>query len=63
MGDLYIDYSQFELICWNTDSKGSNISIDITPEQAQKICNILGIAGFGKIDNETVIYTNQIRRR
>lgn len=25
--NLYIDYSEFELTCWNTDGKGTNVAI------------------------------------
>lgn len=32
--NLYIDYSEFELTCWNTDGKGTNVAIPLTEEQA-----------------------------
>lgn len=38
--NLYIDYSEFELTCWNTDGKGTNVAIPLTEEQAKKICDI-----------------------
>lgn len=25
--NLYIDYSEFELTCWNTDGKGTNVAM------------------------------------
>ena len=28
--NLYIDYSEFELTCWNTDGKGTNVAIPLT---------------------------------
>lgn len=34
--NLYIDYSEFELTCWNTDGKGTNVAIPLTEEQAKK---------------------------
>lgn len=33
--NLYIDYSEFELTCWNTDGKGTNVAIPLTEEQAR----------------------------
>lgn len=30
--NLYIDYSEFELTCWNTDGKGTNVAIPLTEE-------------------------------
>lgn len=44
--NLYIDYSEFELTCWNTDGKGTNVAIPLTEEQAKKICDIIGLLGF-----------------
>lgn len=41
--NLYIDYSEFELTCWNTDGKGTNVAIPLTEEQAKKICDIIGL--------------------
>ena len=38
--NLYIDYSEFELTCWNTDGKGTNVAIPLTEEQAKKICDL-----------------------
>lgn len=46
--NLYIDYSEFELTCWNTDGKGTNVAIPLTEEQAKKICDIIGLLGFPK---------------
>lgn len=45
--NLYIDYSEFELTCWNTDGKGTNVAIPLTEEQAKKICDIIGIVPIG----------------
>lgn len=39
--NLYIDYSEFELTCWNTDGKGTNVAIPLTEEQAKKICDMV----------------------
>ena len=39
--NLYIDYSEFELTCWNTDGKGTNVAIPLTEEQAKKICDVI----------------------
>jgi hypothetical protein len=46
--NLYIDYSEFELTCWNTDGKGTNVAIPLTEEQAKKICDIIGLLGFAE---------------
>lgn len=45
--NLYIDYSEFELTCWNTDGKGTNVAIPLTEEQAKKICDIIGLLPLG----------------
>lgn len=60
--NLYIDYSEFELTCWNTDGKGTNVAIPLTEEQAKKI-RIHGRREFfsSKIDecfDITIIKTN-----
>lgn len=34
--NLYIDYSEFELTCWNTDGKGTNVAIPLTEERPGK---------------------------
>ena len=52
--NLYIDYSEFELTCWNTDGKGTNVAIPLTEEQAKKICDIIGLLGFAEENGKIV---------
>ena len=54
--NLYIDYSEFELTCWNTDGKGTNVAIPLTEEQAKKICDIIGLLGFAEENGKIVGY-------
>lgn len=35
--NLYIDYSEFELTCWNTDGKGTNVAIPLTKKHLDEI--------------------------
>lgn len=49
--NLYIDYSEFELTCWNTDGKGTNVAIPLTEEQAKKICDIIGLPALVSAGN------------
>ena len=34
--NLYIDYSEFELTCWNTDGKGTNVAIPLVGRLPQR---------------------------
>lgn len=58
--NIYIDYSQFELICWDTDGQGMNIGIDLSEEQAKQICKIIGLVGFVKENGENKIVYKKI---
>lgn len=50
----YINYNEFELVCWDTDGEGTNVGIDITKDQAKQICEIIGLVGFSKDENGTI---------
>lgn len=58
--NLYLNLSEFELICWDADGKHTNISIDLTIEQAKKICKSIGLLGFVEENNEIVGVYNTI---
>lgn len=53
---LYIDYNEFELVCWDTDGKGTNVAISLTEEQAKKVCDIIGLIGFAEESGKIVGY-------
>lgn len=50
----YINYDEFELVCWDTDGEGTNVGIDIDKNQARQICEIIGLIGFNKDENGTI---------
>lgn len=52
--NLYLNLSEFELICLDADGKHTNIGIDLTTGQAKKICEIIGLLGFAEENNEIV---------
>lgn len=54
MNKPYINYNEFELICWDTDGEGTNVGIDITKDQARQICEIIGLVGFSKDENGVI---------
>lgn len=56
MKDLYMNYSTFELICWDADGEDTNISIDLTEDQVKTICKSVGLLGFAKENGEIVGY-------
>lgn len=57
-----MDYSQFELICWDTDGQGMNIGINLSEEQAKQICKIIGLVGFVKENGENKIVYRKIQK-
>lgn len=58
--NLYLNLSEFELICWDTDGKHTSIGIDLTARQAKEICEIIGLLGFVEENNEIVGIYNKI---
>ena len=57
---LHLNLSEFELICWDADGKHTNVSIDLTIEQAKKICKSIGLLGFVEENNEIMGVFNAI---
>ena len=47
---------EFELVCWDTDGKGTNVAISLTEEQAKKVCDIIGLLGFAEENGKIVGY-------
>lgn len=56
MKELYMNYSSFELVCWDADGKNTNISISLTVDQVKNICRSIGLLGFATENNEIVGY-------
>lgn len=56
----YINYDEFELVCWDTDGNGTNVSLDLTKNQVNQICEIIGLLGFGEEDGKIVGYHKQV---
>ena len=58
--NLYLNLSEFELICWDADGEHTNIGIDLTAEQTKKICEVMGLLGFTEENGEIVgIYSKR----
>lgn len=53
---LYMNYDEFELVCWDTDGKGTNVAISLTEEQAKKVCDLIGLLGFAEENGKIVGY-------
>lgn len=54
MLDFYINYNSFELVCWDTDGNDTNVSIELTEEQAKKVCETIGLIGFAEENGNIV---------
>lgn len=50
----YINYDEFELVCWDADGEDTNIGIDVTKDQARQICEIIGLIGFTKNEDDEI---------
>lgn len=63
MLDFYINYNSFELVCWDTDGNDTNVSIELTEEQAKKVCEAIGLIGFAEENGNIVVgYKKQSNR-
>ena len=53
---IYINFSAFDLTCWDTDGKNTSIAIGLTEEQARKVCDVIGLIGFAvEQENDEVV--------
>lgn len=60
MNKPYINYAEFELVCWNTDGNGASVSLELTKNQASQVCEIIGLLGFGEEYGKIVGYHKQV---